>query len=231
MQGVDHRSAHRIRSAFAVFSKDWRSELRTRYAISALVMFVVTTITIILFSLGSEEASSDVLSGMLWVGIFFGAMSGLSRTFVAEEERGTSMTLQLLTTPGAVFLGKLLFNLALVSGLNALTVLLYAMVINGFVVKTMSIFVLTMTLGSIGLAAAATIIAALISKASTKGTLYPVLSLPIMLPLLLAVIHATRLSAEGAFFAEALSDFQLLVSYTVVILIMSFLLFEFVWKD
>jgi heme exporter protein B len=39
----------------------------------------------------------------LWVVIFFGAMSGLSRTFVTEEERGTAMTLQLLASPSAVY--------------------------------------------------------------------------------------------------------------------------------
>ena len=71
-----------LRSAGSVFLKDWRSELRTRYAVSALLMFVVTTISIILFSLGSEGASPDALSGMLWVVVFFAAMSGLSRTFV-----------------------------------------------------------------------------------------------------------------------------------------------------
>jgi heme exporter protein B len=137
-----------------VFLKDWRSELRTRYAMSALVMFVVTTISIILFSLGGEGASPEVLAGMLWVVIFFAAMSGLSRTFVMEEERGTGMTLQLLTPPGAVFAGKLLFNLVLGAGLTLLTVVLYAFFINGFIVRTLSIFLLTIALGSVGLAAA-----------------------------------------------------------------------------
>jgi ABC-type transport system involved in cytochrome c biogenesis permease component len=32
---------------------------------------------------------------MLWVVVFVAAMSGLSRTFVMEEERGTTLTLQL----------------------------------------------------------------------------------------------------------------------------------------
>src|SRR5512140_1243164 len=92
-----------VRSVLAIFRKDWQSELRTRYAISALLMFVVTTISIILFSLGSEGARPEVLSGMLWVVIFFSAMSGLARTFVMEEERGTSMTLQLVARPSAVY--------------------------------------------------------------------------------------------------------------------------------
>ncbi len=215
----------------AIFRKDWQSELRTRYAISALLMFVITTISIILFSLGSEGAKSDVLSGMLWVVIFFSAMSGLSRTFVMEEERGTSMTLQLLAPPSAVFFGKLLFNLVLVTGLNILTVALYALFINGFVIKTAEIFVVAVALGGVGFAAASTIIAAIIARASTKGTLYPVLSFPILLPLLLTVINATRLAADGAPFEEAYSEFQVLISYIVVVIAVSTLLFDYVWKD
>jgi len=220
-----------LRSVGAVFMKDWRAELRTRYAVSALLMFVVTTIAIIMFSLGSEEAPADVLSGMLWVVIFFGAMSGLARTFVVEEERGTAMTLQLLTTPGAVYFGKLLFNLVLVFGLNLVTIALYGLFVNGFIIRTVSIFVLTVVLGSAGFAAAATILAAIIARASTKGTLYPVLAFPVLLPLLLAVINATRLASEGAAFSEASGEFQLLVSYIAVVIAASTLVFDYVWKD
>ncbi|MEK9138454.1 MAG: heme exporter protein CcmB [Bacteroidota bacterium] len=220
-----------LRASIAIFRKDWKSELRTRYAISALVMFVITTISIILFSLGSEGASVSALSGMLWVAVFFAAMSGLSRTFVSEEERGTSMTLQLVTTSTAVLFGKLLFNLVLVLCLNALVVLLYAAFISEFVIKTYSIFIVTVALGSIGFAAAATIIAAIIARANTKGTLYPVLAFPILLPLLLTVINGTRLATEGAFFEEALGEFNILVSYIVAVVAVSYILFDYIWKD
>jgi heme exporter protein B len=220
-----------LRAAAAVFMKDWRSELRTRYAISALGMFILTTISIVLFSLGSEGAPIDALSGMLWVVIFFSAMSGLSRTFVMEEERGTAMTLQLHTPSSAVLAGKLLFNIVLVVALTVLAVVLYAGFINGFVIKTYSVFILAVLLGSLGFAASATIIAAIIARASTKGTLYPVLSFPILLPLLLTVINATRLAAEGAPLEEAYGEFQILISYIVVVATVSYLVFDYVWKD
>jgi len=194
-------------------------------------MFIVTTISIVLFSLGSEGAPIEALSGMLWVVIFFSAMSGLSRTFVAEEERGTAMTLQLHAPSSAVFAGKLLFNGVLVIALTILSAILYAGFINGFVIKTYSIFILTIAFGSLGFAAAATIIAAIIARASTKGTLYPVLSFPILLPLLLTVINATRLAAEGALLEEAFGEFQILISYIVVVVTISSLVFDYVWKD
>ena len=231
MPGDSTRMSSYARSVMSVFLKDWRSELRTRYAMNALLMFVVTTIAIVLFSLGSEGAPSDALSGMLWTVIFFSAMSGLSRTFVMEEDRGTTFTLQLLAPPSAVFFGKLLFNLVLVLGLNAVTILLYLALITGFVIQTLSIFLVAVLLGSLGFAAAATVIASIIARANTRGTLYPVLSFPVLLPLLLTVINATRLASEGAYFQEAYGEFQILISYIVVVVVVSSMLFEYIWKD
>ncbi|MGA9364133.1 MAG: heme exporter protein CcmB [Bacteroidota bacterium] len=220
-----------LRSTAAVLKKDFASELRTRYAVNALIMFVVTTLSIILFAFGGENVSSEVLAGLLWIVIFFSAMSGLSRTFVSEEERGTTMTLQLLARPGSVYFGKLGFNVVLILSLSLLIVVLYFIFISNFVIRSYDIFVATLVLGGVGLASASTVIAAIIAKANTKGTLYPVLSFPILLPLLLAVIHSTKLSMEGMPFAEAISDLQLLLSYSVVVITASYLLFDFIWKD
>ena len=214
-----------------IFLKDLRSELRTRYALNALLMFVITTLSIILFSIGNENVSQEVLSGVLWIVIFFAAMSGLSRTFVAEEERGTVMTLHLIARPMAVYFGKWLLNLVLLAVINLFTIVLYVLLISNFVVRNMGIFALTMTLGTIGLASAATIIAAIISKANTKGTLYPVLSFPILLPLIMTGINATKIAVDGAPFSEAMGEFQILVSYTIAINAVSYLLFGFIWKE
>jgi heme exporter protein B len=194
-------------------------------------MFVITTISIILFAIGNESPSVEVLAGMLWVVIFFSAMSGMSRSFVSEEERGTVMTLHLIATPASVYFGKLVFNLVLLLSMNIITVILYLLVIPNFIVQSFSIFIVTLILGTLGLASAATIIAAIIAKSNTKGTLYPVLSFPILLPLLLTVISATKMAIEGMVFSAAIGEFRILISYTVVIIAVSYLLFDYVWKD
>jgi heme exporter protein B len=220
-----------LRQLVSLFMKDFQSELRTRYAINALIMFVITTLSIILFSIGGERVPQDVLAGMLWVVIFFSAMSGLSRSFVSEEERGTSMTLQLIARPAIVYFGKLLFNLVLIFSINALAVSLYILFIPLFKVQSTSLFIVTLILGSTGLASASTIIAAIIAKANSKGTLYPVLSFPILLPLLMTVMNATKLSLEGAPFSEAAGEIRVLVSYIFVLVTVSWVLFDYVWKD
>jgi len=221
-----------ISSTLALIRKDVHSELRTRYALNALLMFVVTAVSTIVFALRSDQPTSSVLSGLYWVVVFFTAMSGLSRTFVSEEERGTTMTLQLVATPSTVYFAKLLFNTALTFSLTiAVTVLYMTVFSNAFVIKTMSIFIGTVVLGSIGFASASTIIAAIVAKANTRGTLYPVLSFPILIVLLMTVMGATTKSLEGEELSSALGDFQILVGYILAMTGGSYLLFDYVWKD
>ncbi|HAV24112.1 MAG TPA: ABC transporter permease [Bacteroidetes bacterium] len=215
----------------AVVVKDVRSEVRNRYAINALVMFVVTAVATILFALRSEQPGPATLAGMYWVVIFFSAMSGLARIFVSEEERGTALTLQLTTSPGILFAGKLAVNTGLTLLLTLSVSALYIVTFPGFVIRSPDIFALTVLLGSIGFSASATILAAIIAKANSRGTLYPVLSFPILIPLLMTVMNATEKALEGAAFIEAVGDMQVLVGYCLIMIAGSFLLFDYVWND
>ncbi len=217
--------------AYALYKKDINSELRTRYAVNSLVMFIIVAISVILFSIGNEKISASLTAGLFWVVIFFSAMSGLARAFVAEEERGTSLTLQLIASPSTVFSGKLLFNVILVFCMNAIVAVLYGALFEAFVLRNFSLFLASFVLGNLGLAISSTIIAAIISKAGAKGTLYPVLSFPILLPLILTSVQLTLLSIQGAGFADAKFELALLICYDVIMLTASYMLFDFIWKD
>ncbi|MCF8267176.1 MAG: heme exporter protein CcmB [Ignavibacteriales bacterium] len=215
----------------ALFKKDWQSEIRTRYAINALAMFILVTISVILFSIGDEKITEYLSGGLLWVVIFFSAMSGLSRAFVSEEERGTTLTLQLSAPPSSIFTGKLLFNLLLVFLMNFVITFLYITLFDSFIVKNYSLFLFAIVLGNIGISVSSTIIAAIISKAGSKGTLYPVLSFPILLPLILTLLELTKFAIDGDTIAGSFVELAVLVCYDVIMLAASYMLFDFVWKD
>ncbi len=217
--------------ALALFIKDWQSELRTRYAINALAMFIIVTISVILFSIGQEKISTYLTGGLLWVVIFFSAMSGLARAFVSEEERGTTLTLHLLAKPSTVFSGKLLFNVLLVYIMNFAIVILYSLLFDSFSIQNVWLFILATTFGSFGIAVSSTIIAAIISKASAKGTLYPVLAFPILLPLILILLELTKFSIDGKSITESYVELAVLICYDVIMLTASYMLFDFIWKD
>jgi len=220
-----------ITKAIALFKKDFHSELRTRYAINSLAMFIIVAISVILFAVGQEKISEELAGGLFWVVIFFTAMSGLARAFVSEEERGTSLTLQLIAAPSTVFSGKLVFNIILVFCMNTVIALLYAALFESFVIKNFSLFIIAFVIGNIGLAVSSTIIAAIIAKAGAKGTLYPVLSFPILLPLILTSVQLTLFALDGTSIEDAKFELAIVVSYDVIMLTVSYMLFDFIWKD
>lgn len=219
-----------LKHSYSVFKKDIKSEIKNRYVINSLLMFVVITISIIRFSLGDEKAEDTILSGLFWIVIFFTAISGLSRVFIKEEETGTSLALKLSAGATEVFLGKLFFNFVLTFSLNIVIFFLFS-IITGIRINNFFAFALTVILGNFGIVSASTIIAAIIAKANSKGTLYPVLAFPVLLPLLITMIDATKLASEGVPTVELMGNFQILVSYTVVITVVSLFLFRFIWED
>jgi heme exporter protein B len=214
----------------ALFLKDFKSELRTRYSLNALVMFAVITLTVVSFSIGMFSLSTKVKSSLFWIVIFFSAMSGLAQVFIKEEEAKTSTLLKLIASSGSIFAGKLLYNLVLLLFLELIIVPLFIIML-GFSILNFWLFLCVLVLGSLGLVCATTIIAAIVAKASVKGALFAVLSFPILLPLLVTVISGTNLAAEGASFSQGLRDLQILFSYAVVMFVASFLLFDFVWEE
>ena len=127
--------------------------------------------------------------------------------------------------------GKLLFNVLLTLSLVFGVTIVYTVAFPGFTIQSPDIFLTTVILGSLGLASAATIIAAIIAKANSRGTLYPVLSFPILIVLLMSVMNATAKALDGEQFVDAAVDFLVLISYVMVITAGSYLLFDHVWKD
>jgi len=214
--------------AGAVFAKDIRSEFRTRYAINTIALFAVTALTAVSFAVGGVGVGPSIHASLLWVVVYFSAMSGLARAFVREEEAGTAMALRLSAPPNAVYLGKLVFNLVLLIGLEIIVVPMFCIMMN-MRVEAWGLLIAVLLLGSVGMSAAATMVAAIVSKANAKGALFAVLSFPIMLPLLVAGIHGTRLALNG--YAGGFGDVRLLVAYAGVMVTASLMLFPVAWKE
>jgi heme exporter protein B len=174
---------------FAVFRREMRTEMRSRYALNAIGMFAVTTLVVVGFSVNAE-VSHRVQAALLWLVLLFSALTGLSRTFVREVEARTQDALRLTADPTALLLGKTLFNAALFGGVQAVIVPLFALMVS-LPVRSLSLFLALQVLGNVGLSVASTLLAAIVAKAGGRGALFPVLALPILMPLLFALMAGT----------------------------------------
>jgi len=216
----------------AVFGKDARAEFRNRSAVNAILLFALTTLAVVSFSLSAQGLApgikAHILASLLWIVLFFSAMSGLPRVFVKEEDSRTALALRLTARPNVVFIGKLLFNVALLLVVTAAVVPLYLLLMEP-VVQRWGLFFGVVVLGMGGLAGSSRLLAALVAKTSNRGSLFVVLAFPLLLPLLVSAINGTVGAFLGARPEEVGSNLIVLAAYLVATVTASLMLFEFVW--
>ncbi len=218
-----------LAETLAVLAKEWRCELRTRYALSTVGLFALSTLFMVSLSLGPMGSSSElrpVLPVFLWVILLFAASAGLPRAFVHEEESGTADPLRLSATPSAVFCGKALYNLSLLLLLEAFITPFFIGMLALPIASPVN-FAIALLAGGIGLAVGSTLIAAMVAQAQVRGPLFAVLAFPILLPLLKIVVDASLGAVLGSPVDMALA---LAFLYDSMVTVASLMLFPVVWN-
>jgi heme exporter protein B len=220
-----------LKGILAVAQKDLKIEFRNRYTITTTILFTLVSTTIVNFSIPTQLIQTPIYAGMLWVVIFFASMTGMARVFVSEEEKGTEFLLRLISTPYSIYFGKFIFNL-LISFLVIITsTLMFLIFFDKVKILYFHLFALTMFTSGIGIAGCSTIIGAIVAKANVRGALFPILSLPILIPLLMVGIEATQFSIIGKDPQLILQDNLMIIGYSGLLITLSSFLFEFVWKE
>ncbi len=220
-----------INAIWQVVKKDFVLEFRTRYGLNLILLFVLISVSLVVFSFAGERLENTLLATLMWNTIFFSAMAALQRGFVGEAEQGTMLFLKISYPPTAIFFGKLIYNLLLALGINMLVALLYLTTLK-LSVESYGMFALTMVLGSLATAIPLTLISAIVAGTTSRGSLFAVLSFPPILPCIWLVVRATRLSTDaGNQWQQAGIDLNLLLAYSAIMLILGWMLFDFVCEE
>ena len=216
-----------VAAIWAILRKECRSEWRTRYGISAALLFAITTLTTVSFAVGRMPDRTDVLAALFWIVLLFASLASLSHSFVREVEGHTMTLLRQVASPTAIALGKLLWNLVFLAAIELVTVPLF-LILMGAPPPRWAAFLALLALGSLALAASSTLVGALIAQSRGRGALFAAVSLPLLLPVLAGAVSGTRAQwAGGAVAAPA----QLLASYALAILAVSLVLYDHLWEE
>ena len=182
------------RRALAVAWKDLLVERRSKETLNALLFFSLLLLFVFQFALGPDrERLAGVLPGVLWLGFILSALLALGRTFVVEREHDCWEGL--LLAPGdksAIYLGKLGANLTLMAVVETLVLTLFVVFFDIDLGRAFPGLALVVALGTIGLGAVGTLFAAMTAHVRAREVLFPVLLLPVQIPVLLATVKATE---------------------------------------
>jgi len=218
------------RRAWIILWKDLLTERRSKESLNALLFFALLLLFLFEFALGPDrERLAGALPGLLWLGFVLAGLLGLGRTFVAERENDCWEGLVL--TPGdkgAIYLGKLAGNLLLMGAVEVVLLALFGIFYNIDLWASLPALSVVIFLGTVGLAAVGTLFGAMTSQLRARELLFPVLLLPVQVPVLLGTVKATEAVLNGVALVEVGHWLKLLAAADLVYLVVGLLTFEFI---
>lgn len=204
----------------ALARKDLLLELRARETVPAMVLFVLSALTIFHFAVPTGSSHSVEL-GLLWSALLFTALLGLTRAFVPEREQGLLDALVLAPSDrSAIWLAK------------AISVLVFLVLAEGVALPAFSILfsgvgwrtVAAVALADIGISCVGTLTGAMAVAGRARELLLPLLFLPLAIPLVVGGVAASTRHGghylaflglyDGVFALLSWASFEYVVSET-----------------
>jgi heme exporter protein B len=219
-----------LRTVKTLVWRDLLAEYRSREVLGGGIVFALLTLVIFNFAIDLRlETAEEVAPGILWIGFAFAGMLAFGRSFAAERERGTLDGLLLAPIDrGAIYLSRAITNAILMGIVELVSLPIFVALYN---VRAAWIdLLLTTALGTIGFTGAGTLVAAIAANTRAREVMLPLLLLPLTVPVLIASVKATAL-ALGARPPEPLPWLQLLLGFDVIVVAVSFLVFEYILDE
>ena len=219
--------------AGAVAWKDLTTERRTKATFNSVVFLAALTLLLFGFALGPDaEALRGAAAGVLWLTVLFSGVLAFNQSYQLELEGGAFETL--LLYPGdrrAIFVGKLAANLVFVLLVLLLIVPMAAILFNLPLLRPFPGLAGVFALGTFGFVTLGTFYAAMASRVRAREVLLPLLLFPMLVPLLVGAVAATRALLAGDVMGDAGSWMRLLGAYDLIFLVASLLAFEYIVED
>jgi heme exporter protein B len=213
----------------AIVWKDLRCELRTKETWTAMGLFALLVLVVFNFAFDVRlETVAAVAPGVLWIAFVFASVLGLGRTMSSERDQGAMDRLLLCPVDRkAIYFAKLLGNLAVIGAVEVVAVVVFAALYNVAILGAQLVGIVV--LGTIGVAAVGTLFSALAANTRAREVLLPVLVFPLLLPVVIAAVEATRALVVPA--SVQLPWLGLIAAFDVIFLSIAAVTFEFVVEN
>ncbi|WP_268123018.1 heme exporter protein CcmB [Roseivirga pacifica] len=218
-------------SFFTLISKEFLAEWRQRYALNGMLLYIISTIFVcyLSFNIKNTDLQSVTWNALFWIIILFTSINSIAKSFIQENE-GRLLYYYSLASPQHIILSKIVYYGIIMTILSFAGYFFYSFVM-GNPIQDLTMFALVVLLASFGLSSALTMLSGIASKAPNSTSLIAILSFPVLLPLLLVIIKASKNAMDGINRSLYMDDILLLVAINAIIVAVSYMLFPYLWRS
>lgn len=221
-----------LRHILILARKDIVIEFRRAHEFISILAFAVTSVLVTSFAWkGAFALSPEVVSGTLWIIIYFSSILTLTTSFAREVDRGTIDGLRSLPCPAySILLGKVIYGgvIQLVVLISTVLSSIVFLNINASVLPTLMIVFI---IGVIDLTMIGSIVSALVMYSEGKTLLLSFLFFPVSVPILIPGTQAAGMIIQNAPLFEVLPELRLLLAFLLAVIAVSVLLFRHVFIE
>lgn len=216
-----------LKHILSLVKKDIVLEARQQYTFYGILLYVACTIFVIYLSMGQPE--DQVWNGLFWVVQLFVCVNAVAKSFLAENK---GRMLYFYTIAGAkdFILSKLIFNVMLMLLMSIISLGLF-MILLGNSLQNTFLFIGITCLGGVSLSLVFTFLAAIAAKAQQQAALMAIMGFPIIIPQLLLLMKIATPAFATVIQEGWWQMTLLLVALDIMVVLLSIILFPFLWKD
>lgn len=217
-----------LKKVIALLRKDLLLELRQQYTFYSILLYIASTIFVLYLSLGRPE--SNAWNGLFWITLLFICINAVAKSFL-QESRGRMLYYYATASANDYILAKIAYNSLLMLIMSLLSLFLFSFFL-GTPFHDVLLYGGITCLGGISLSLVFTLLAAIAARANQNAALMAILGFPLIIPQLLLLLRISKAAFGEVFRAGALGEMiLLLLAMDAMVLVLSMILFPFLWKD
>ncbi|MBI2980076.1 MAG: heme exporter protein CcmB [Chloroflexi bacterium] len=211
--------------------KDALSEIRTREIIFSVLVFTLLVIVIFNFAFSANQQMIELVApGILWVTFAFAGVLSLNRSFIMEKEQACLDGLMMCpVSREVIYVGKMLASLLFMLVIEAIALPGFAFLFNLAVLSPQLIAITVST--TIGFVAVGTLFSALAVNTKAREMVLPILFFPITVPIIISAVQASKLALAGEPWTKLSPWLQIIGTFDIIFLAVSFLVFAFIIEE
>jgi heme exporter protein B len=218
---------HNVRLIVTLFKKDVLLEFRQQYSFYGVLLYVASTIFVLNMAMGQPE--SMVWNGLFWMMQLFICVNAVAKTFL-QEGKGRQLYFYSLCSPVHFILARILFNATLMLLMNGISLILFNLLL-GSPLSHPLLFLGISCFGACSISLVFSFLAAIASRAQQNAAMMAILGFPLIIPQLLLLMRLSTLAFADVFQTGLMSIIGLLSCFDVMVVLLSVILFPFLWKD
>lgn len=210
-----------------LFLKELATELKNKYALGSLVLLLVISVFCV-YTI-QKEASNQVWHSLFYVVLILGVVQNIGRSFLMENS-GTLLYYKFLADSRAIIISKIAYQFVV----NAFFLFVLMILMNFWLPQSIPHFweyMVTALLFTLCNSAVFTFNSALALGAKNSSLVALILSLPLLIPSLLVSLKSASKALSPLDTLVYYQDWAVLFLLLIMQLVLSVVLFKFVWEE